>query len=225
MIFQECKIGWLYQDQFVKVFFGNNESTIDNLKQYFNQIDFRRIKQTHSDICVISSDQIIEADAHVTDEKSKGLIVATADCMPILAYCPMTKKIAAIHAGWRGIVNQIAVKTLKKMIEQGAVPEKIKIWLGPHILQHSFEVNEDVMNLIKQASDLTFDQSKNTFLQKADKYEVNLFHVLKSQLEGINVNLAEQNCLMLDTKTNPLLHSYRRDQKNSGRNLSFISLT
>lgn len=221
MIFKECKLGWTFESPQVFGLFGNRNSSIDNLKQVFPNLTFRRIKQTHSDIVVESSENVIEADAHLTNENQKALVIATADCMPIMIYCPITNTVAAVHAGWRGIVNQITLKTIRQMIANGSDAEKLTIRIGPHILQNSFEVDTDVMNQIKDSS---LEKSAEVFIKNNEKYFINLLKVIEAQIQFVGARIDMMNCLLLDTKSSSNLHSYRRDHSVSGRNLSFICL-
>lgn len=221
MIFQECDLGWIYQNEKVIIFFGNKKSSQESLQKGFSEIQFRRLKQTHSDICVTSSETLVEADAHITNCLQTGLIISTADCMPILIFCPKTKSVAAVHAGWRGIVNQITKKTIQKMTSAGTDPSQLEVWIGPHVMQKSFEVEENVMSQIKNSSN---EKSEEVFQKRNSKFYIDLMEVLKSQLNDLNVKIGTNNCLLIDTKTTSSVHSYRRDMAQSGRNLSFICL-
>ena len=58
--------------------------------------------------------------------------VTVADCTPILLYDPKAKLIAAVHAGWRGTEQMIALAAVRKMMELGASPLKIFLHLSAH---------------------------------------------------------------------------------------------
>ncbi|MBD3170066.1 MAG: hypothetical protein GF307_11330, partial [candidate division Zixibacteria bacterium] len=75
------------------------------------------LHQNHSDIVVNLRENetgpIVEkheGDAIITAEKDIAISVHTADCLPILVYHP-DGFIAAVHAGWRGTLQKIALKT------------------------------------------------------------------------------------------------------------------
>ena len=79
--------------------------------------------------------QIIEGvDAVMTNEPNVCIGVSTADCIPILLYDTEHHAAAAIHAGWRGTVKRIVLKTIKEM---GTIfhtdPQKLKAVIGPGI--------------------------------------------------------------------------------------------
>jgi len=70
------------------------------------------------------------ADAIVTDEPGKVIIIKTADCVPVLLYHPFLKRIAVVHAGRREIIRGVIEKTFdffKKDISH------LLVGIGPHI--------------------------------------------------------------------------------------------
>lgn len=84
-------------------------------------------------------------DALITQQKDILLTVTVADCTPILIFDPISQAIAAIHAGWRGTVGQIIIKTLQQMMmEFGTQPQNCLAYIGPCIDRCTFEVDNDV---------------------------------------------------------------------------------
>ena len=73
--------------------------------------------QIHSDIVrIVSSDSKVEtSDALVTAEKNIYLCVKIADCCGILLLDKENNVIAAIHSGWKGTMQNIAGKSIKKI--------------------------------------------------------------------------------------------------------------
>lgn len=81
--------------------------------------------QTHSDnIFVVSKDEnpgltgqgeIDDTDAIICAERGVALMIQVADCQGIIIFDPAQKVIAAIHAGWKGLLKNIVPKTIKKM--------------------------------------------------------------------------------------------------------------
>lgn len=219
MIFSKSDFGFSYQTNHFHIFFGNRFF----IQEKF-QYRFLKIKQTHSDLVVAnsSSSELVEADAHYSGEKMSALLIATADCLPIMIYCQQTKRVAAVHAGWKGVANQILYKTLKKLIATGSDKSLFNIFIGPHILQQSFEVDEDVFfNL--QKSQFGLIESDYSFFQN-NKYYVNLDKIITSQILEACKATPEIQTISIDTKTNSDFHSFRRDKALAGRNLSFIAL-
>jgi YfiH family protein len=86
-----------------------------------------------------------EGDALITNLTNVPIYIMVADCLPVLFYDQTNKAIGLAHAGWRGTVAQIAVKTLKAMTEAyGTNPADVKVVLGPAIGACCYEVGVDV---------------------------------------------------------------------------------
>ena len=97
------------------------------------------LSQVHGNRVIHSREESREADGVWTDEADTSCAVMTADCLPILLCDRRGSKVAAIHAGWRGLVGGIvhsAVAALRC--------EDLMAWLGPAIGPDAFEVGEDV---------------------------------------------------------------------------------
>jgi YfiH family protein len=76
-----------------------------------------------------------EADGLITNEKNVPLVISVADCVPILLYDPVRGAVGAVHAGWRGTVQDIAAKAVRRLAaEYGSRPEDIRAALGPLLL-------------------------------------------------------------------------------------------
>ena len=100
------------------------------------------LEQTHTNHCVIVEDDPQRlADAAITRSTTHPLAIMTADCLPILLCNRAGTKIAAIHAGWRGLVNGIVENTLEKM---KATPNTLMAWIGPAICPRCYETGSDV---------------------------------------------------------------------------------
>jgi YfiH family protein len=86
-----------------------------------------------------------KADALMTRLPGLLLGVQTADCVPILLVDTRQHAVAAIHAGWRGTLARIAVKTLGRMrMEFGTRARDVVAALGPAIGRCCYEVGPEV---------------------------------------------------------------------------------
>ncbi len=206
-MFNETEFGFEYTMTTHFIFFGKINCTLNILQHIYPQFIFRHTKQTHSDILIHSTtgSEQAEADAHWTAEKYIALVVKTADCIPVLVYDEIKNIALAVHAGWRGVQNQITLKAFNQI----SASSNLKIYIGPHIQKFSFACDLDIKNLL--------NPNDSQFEFKNAKYYVDLKSILKSQ---INSNAFMD--LNMDTFTNLNFHSFRRDKQNSGRNLSFI---
>jgi YfiH family protein len=113
-----------------------------------NQMPLATLRQIHSDVIHIAAAPVADApkaDALATRTPGLLLGVQTADCVPILLADTRQRVVAAIHAGWRGTLARIAVKTLGKMrMEFGTRPCDVVAALGPAIGRCCYEVGPEV---------------------------------------------------------------------------------
>lgn len=204
------------------VFFGKKNFTLPDLHKKFQHYKIKTLHQYHSNVCVQADPNIdheLKADAHFTIEKNLALVIKTADCLPIMIADENQNKILAIHAGWRGVENQIITNSLNLAnIKRGSV------FIGPNILQNSFEVDVDVKKLLLQSylKSSEEDSIENLIFKKLDeKYFIDLQKIVDAEISKVGLEFSLK-ALNIDTKTRLDLNSYRRDKENSERNLSFI---
>lgn len=220
--FEKTDVGLFIETADVSIIFGNKKSDLDVFLNRFPKLRFQKIKQTHSDIVIEATDQIHKADGHFSSFRNIGLLISTADCLPVLIYCSQTKRIASVHAGWKGVANQIVLKTLNRLITSGSSQKNFEFWIGPHILQNSFEVQSDVL---AQLEDATYAAGKKEYcFEKNGKYYVNLERIVYSQIANVTNSNAVIHTMDIDTKTTLEFWSFRREKEAAGRNLSFIAL-
>lgn len=218
----QSEIGFGYKSDKALAFFGNTKATPETLQKEFPQLNFRKLKQVHGDVFLQASGAIQTADGHYTSETNEALLIATADCMPIMIYCSKTLRVAAVHAGWRGVENKITEKILKHFVAGGSTPDSFKIFVGPSILQKSFEVDEDVYSrLLASAYNLPSDLCSYA---ANNKYYVDLNKIVSSQIQHVLGNSNSVTFCDIDTKTDLNFHSYRRGKLAPDRNLSFVCL-
>ncbi len=163
---------------------------------YDNSFKFFFPKQIHStDIIEITDSKFskiplpfsIKCDGVFTDKKNLFLGVRTADCVPILLATIDRKYIGIIHAGWRGSVNKILEKALKKLFKLNYQPSEILIAIGPHIKVCCYEIGDEVIEKLKNnftnfEEFLVFKNSKNYL----DLEKLNLY-------QAINLGIPQKN--------------------------------
>lgn len=85
------------------------------------------------------------ADALHTDEPGVALLSLHADCLPLLLVDPALPAVAAVHAGWRGTVADVAGAAVRAMAAAyGSSPEALFAFLGPAIGPCCYKVGADV---------------------------------------------------------------------------------
>lgn len=98
------------------------------------------------------NDKLQNVDALITNMPHQCIGVSTADCVPILIIDKTNHAVAAIHAGWRGTVKKITLKTLQLMsATYGTNAETCMAIIGPSISVDAFEVGPEVVDAFKQA--------------------------------------------------------------------------
>ncbi len=88
------------------------------------------LEQVHG--CAVATDHhlIHTADASTTGLAGKICAVMTADCLPVLITDKKGQYVAAVHAGWRGLEQQVILRCIEKM---PVATESLLVWLGPAI--------------------------------------------------------------------------------------------
>lgn len=79
-------------------------------------------------------------DAVVTKRAGLGLVVLTADCVPVLLGDQEAGVVGAVHAGRVGARVGVVVEALKAMMALGAELERIEVLLGPSVCGECYEV-------------------------------------------------------------------------------------
>ena len=170
------------------------------------------VKQIHSDhvLLVESPGPQGEGDALISKLPGVGLAIRTADCLPILIADPRNRAVAAVHAGWRGVVSQIASKTIHEMCHRfDSEPEDLVVAIGPGIGECCFEVGPEVA----------------AQFQLSGRTKVDLIETTCRQLGHIGVSREQISTSGLCSYCNrELFESYRRDREASGRMVAMIGL-
>jgi polyphenol oxidase len=81
------------------------------------------------------------ADASFARRTGQICVVLTADCLPVLFCDRQGTRVAAAHAGWRGLAAGVLGATLAAL---ELPPKEVLAWLGPAIEQEAFEVGVEV---------------------------------------------------------------------------------
>lgn len=85
-------------------------------------------------------------DALVTNTPGIFLMLRYADCVPIFLYDPKAQAVALIHAGWKGTLGGVALRTVQTMVEAlGCRPADLKAAIGPSIGPCCYEVGPEVV--------------------------------------------------------------------------------
>jgi len=163
-------------------------------------------------------------DGIFTKEKDIALGILTADCAPIFIFNYRENIIGCLHSGWKGALNNIVEKSLKKMKIKGIETTDIVAVIGPCLSSKNFEVDKNFKTkFIKRSKSYkTFFSSKNRNKDLFDLRGLINFQLQKAGVKKIH-NIRK------DTYSNHgSFFSHRRatHQKkiNSGRMINIIAL-
>lgn len=180
-------------------------------------------RQTHSDhvLRVSCSGRPDDTDAVFTDVPGLCLAVKTADCIPVLLYDSHQHSVAAIHAGWKGTVQNIVEKTISAMGSRGSDLSAI---IGPGISLESFEVGDEVYHRF-QSEGFPMERIARRFpsaTHDTHKWHIDLWDANRWILEQCAVSSI--HTAAVDTMTSPLYYSARRETIRTGRNYNWIEI-
>ena len=97
------------------------------------------MNQVHGDHVVVIDkkfDTDPTCDAMITTKPGISLAVMVADCIPLLFVSK--EAVAAVHVGRAGLINRVAIKTLRQMRTMGAID--VHAIIGPSICGRCYEV-------------------------------------------------------------------------------------
>jgi YfiH family protein len=162
------------------------------------------MEQTHSvNISIIkdcSVNRIENCDALITNVKNIPIMVMVADCIPILLYDPKKSVIAVVHAGRNGTFNEIAKKSVLKMVEVfGCETSDILVYLGASIHKCCYEVGIEIARLVD-----------DKYSEKRDeKWYLDLHSMNVDQLDSVGIKNIEISSIC--TCCDKDYFSYRRE--------------
>jgi YfiH family protein len=137
-----------------------------------------------------------QADASTSDQPGQVLALTTADCIPVLICDRRGRRVAAAHAGWRGLAAGVLESTVAALELE---PSELLAWLGPGIGPGAFEVGPEVREAFLAADPAAAPSFRRG---NADRLLADLYQLARR----------------------PRFFSYRREGKRSGRMGSFIWL-
>lgn len=193
----------------------------------------RRVRQVHgsSIVTITGHDQPGEdpqADGLITEDPTCVASVRVADCVPVLLCTSDGRRVAAVHAGWRGVVAGVvpkAVEQLRRMADSDPVHDRsarmeLIAAIGPCIGMDAFEVGGEVLEQFTQLLG-----SAAPVIRRADgKGHVDLREAIRLQLLKIGLHATQidltDRCTYRDADE---FFSHRRDQGITGRMAALIA--
>lgn len=199
---------------------GDNDSAVEkNLQQVQDVLGVEQLftaKQVHGkEISEVNDGtKTLVCDALMTEKTGLGLLIKHADCQVSLFYDPLRQVVAAVHAGWRGLVQNIYAATVQRLqARYGSCPEDLLVCIGPSL-------GPDKAEFIHYKEE--FPPSFWSWQSKPFYFD--LWGIAQQQLCESGVLSTHIECARLCTYSQPNdFFSYRRDGV-TGRNATVIAL-
>ena len=183
------------------------------------------VHQVHGGAVVDVADDFesgVKADAMVTTDATKILAVRVADCVPVLLATDDGARVAAIHAGWRGVIAGVVPAAVARFrVREPHRPDaSIIAAIGPSISFDAFEVGPEVIEQFRQR----FSTDAPVGMRDDGKGHVDLRAAIALQLQRAGVAREDidisDRCTVRDRDE---FFSHRRDAGVTGRMAALIS--
>lgn len=164
-------------------------------------------------------------DALVTNVPGVVLTGFYADCQLVMLYDHKNKACGLVHAGWRGICQEIVRKTIEKMHElYGTEPSELIAAVGPSICRSCFVTDDDVPEKMRE----TFGGMVQEYMyREGEKWCVDLKNItytmlLRADVLAYNIDISNYCTCCGDKK---LFWSHRRCGEDRGVHAGMIAIT
>lgn len=175
------------------------------------------LQQVHG-VAVAHADPAVVATADASWSATPGVACAvmTADCLPALFCNRAGTRVAAAHAGWRGLAAGVLEATLDHL----DVPaDQVLVWLGPAIGPQRFEVGAEV----REAFVTQLAEAAQAFVPSinAGRFIADIYQLARLRLaaRGVTAVYGGGYCTVSDSR----FFSYRRNPR-TGRFASLVWL-
>jgi hypothetical protein len=162
-------------------------------------------------------------DAVLTCRPNVLLLVASADCVPILLADPATGWIAAVHAGWRGTAARVLDAALDALAAHGVEPDNLRAAFGPSVSRDRYEVGPEVVAALRKAYRGVEVPEEAVRGGRGDRAYVDVAAFNAAALRARGIRADRTTASGLCTASTPDLASWRRDGSRTGRVLTGIA--
>lgn len=154
-----------------------------------------------------------EADAVISFQPGKPCSILTADCLPVLFCDRAGTRVAAAHAGWRGLAAGVLEATVLAL---DCPPGELLAWLGPAISVQAFEVGPEV----RERFLVTYPGCARAFHSRDGSLYCDLYAIARIALaeSGVGQVCGGDHCTYTEQER---FFSYRRDG-STGRMASVV---
>jgi hypothetical protein len=195
-------------------------------------VSVHRPQQVHSarvlNASAASAEPWPEADGLVSDAGGQSLWVCGADCTPVLLADPQSGRVAACHAGWRGVAGGIVLRAIERLEALGCRRAELLVALGPAVSGGHYQVEQSVAEQVAASMAASMPGGLAEALAAleacgalqadpdgvAGRVRLDIRLAQRLQLEMAGLDAHHISLCPLCTVAEPLLfHSWRRDQQ------------
>ena len=174
------------------------------------------LQQVHSNRVISAANDArdSEADGSWSDTPGQVCVVMTADCLPVLICDQSGSRVAAAHAGWRGLHAGVITSAVNALQSD---PSGLLVWLGPAIGPRAFEVGEEVIQAFIEKN----SENESAFVQTDQQHWLcDIYQLARIELAGLGIHavFGGGDCTYSDAQR---FYSFRRDGR-TGRMASLI---
>lgn len=148
------------------------------------------------------------ADGLVAGPAGPAILVGTADCLGLLLWSRAGDRVAAVHAGWRGLAAGVVPNALETLARLGTDPSDLCVALGPRIGPCCFEVGPEVAREFPEWTSRSRNGQPSVDLAGKALSQITAFGVPAASVKSLD------RCTACET---PLWYSHRRDRGRTGR--------
>lgn len=173
------------------------------------------LRQVHGvSVVEATPTEVMEADASWTSTPGIACTIMTADCLPALFCNRAGDRVAAAHAGWRGLAAGVLEAAVSSFSND---PADVMVWLGPAIGPDAFEIGPEV----REAFIATHPSTVDAFVPSVNdgKFMANIYQLARLRLAAYGVKAVYGGGF--STYNDPRFYSYRRSAR-TGRFASLI---
>jgi YfiH family protein len=194
-------------------------------------VSVHRPRQIHSAVVLAAAEASAEpwpeADGLVSDGGGQSLWVCGADCTPVLFADPDSGRVAACHAGWRGVAGRILPRAVERLQQAGSDPARLLVALGPAVSGRRYPVERWVSLAVAAALRADGEQTPEALAELSEcgalqadaepgRDRLDLRAAIQRQLEHAGLALENcSSCPLCTLEESELFHSWRRDQRRA----------
>ena len=172
---------------------------LPNPPHWLNQVHGIEVVEAQA----LCSSNIVDGDAFYTSRPGVVCAIMSADCLPIVLCDGRGREVAAVHAGWKGLLHGV----IRSAVENFSAPaSQLHAWIGPGVSANAYVVDAAFRRRFLERN-ATFDLA---FQRRDSSWHADLYAIAKQELRdcGIPTVSRYEGCTHSE---NTKFFSHRRD--------------